>query len=170
MTNKKDKNGNLLPDEKRLTRYGRFLRRTSLDELPELVNILMGKLAVVGPHPLIIEYLSYYTERERHRHDARPDLTGLAQVNGRSFIPWEEIFRYDVEYVGSISLDLDLKIIFRTVKQVLCRKGIADVMLARKDEHGQLHYVVDGRDIILHQPMNIERMAYRNAEGDWKQF
>lgn len=115
MTCEKDKNGELLPDDKRLTKYGKFLRSTSLDELPELINILVGNMSIVGPRPLAIQYLPYYTENERRRHDVRPGLTGLAQVNGRNSISWEKKFNLDLEYIGSISFIKDLKIIFSTV-------------------------------------------------------
>lgn len=124
MTNKKDKNGELLPDEQRLTGYGRFLRSTSLDELPELVNILVGHMSIVGPRPLLVAYLPYYTEREKHRHDVRPGLTGWAQVNGRNALKWEEKFAYDLEYVENISLKMDLKVLFTTVKKVLRRSDV----------------------------------------------
>lgn len=124
MSNAKDKDGNLLPDDMRLNKYGRFLRSTSLDELPELINIAFGQLSIVGPRPLLVEYLPYYTEEERHRHDVRPGLTGWAQVNGRNGAEWEKRFQYDVHYVKNISFAFDVKIIFITVKVVFCRKGI----------------------------------------------
>jgi lipopolysaccharide/colanic/teichoic acid biosynthesis glycosyltransferase len=124
MSNAKDKNGNLLPDDKRLNKYGRILRSTSLDELPELFNILVGQMSIVGPRPLLPEYIPYYTEEERHRHDVRPGLTGLAQVNGRNAITWEKRFEYDVEYVNGISFILDLKILFKTVSKVFKSEGI----------------------------------------------
>ena len=124
MTCEKDKDGNLLPDEVRLTKYGRLLRSTSLDELPELFNILKGDMSIVGPRPLLVEYLPYYTEEEKHRHDVRPGLTGLAQVNGRNNLTWEQKFAYDLEYVKHISLRTDLKIIFATVKKVFARADI----------------------------------------------
>lgn len=124
MTNAKDKDGNLLSDEKRLTKYGRFLRTTSLDELPELWNILKGDMSIVGPRPLLIEYLPYYTEDEKHRHDVRPGLTGLAQINGRNVISWDQKLAYDVEYVKKITFVKDLKIIFGTVEKVLKRTDI----------------------------------------------
>lgn len=168
MSNKKDKNGEFLPDELRLTGYGKFLRKTSLDELPELVNIIAGDCSIVGPRPLIPEYIPYYTEVEHHRHDVRPGLTGLAQVNGRSFISWEEIFAYDLQYIKNITFTTDIKIILETVRKVLGRKNVADVSLARKDKEGQLHYDENGRDIVLHQPLNIERSAVYNAEGNRK--
>ncbi|MBQ4120183.1 MAG: sugar transferase [Clostridia bacterium] len=125
MTNAKDRDGNLLPDEKRLTKYGKFLRSTSLDELPELLNILKGDMAIVGPRPLLVEYLPYYTEEEKHRHDVRPGLTGLAQVNGRNAIAsWEERFEYDLEYIKNCSLKLDISILFKTVYKVIKKSDI----------------------------------------------
>ena len=126
MTNKKDKNGKLLPDEKRLTKFGKFLRKTSLDELPELFNILFGQMSFIGPRPLLVEYLDYYTEEEHHRHDVTPGLTGWAQVNGRNLVSWDKKFQLDLEYVKNISLLMDLKIVFLTIKTVLCREGITD--------------------------------------------
>lgn len=115
MTCEKDKEGNLLPDEVRLTGYGRFLRSTSLDELPELFNILIGDMAVIGPRPLLVEYLPYYTKEEKIRHMVRPGLSGWAQVNGRTVCGWEKKLQFDVEYVNSISFLFDIKIIFKTV-------------------------------------------------------
>lgn len=125
MTCEKDKDGNLLPDDVRLTRYGEILRSTSLDELPELLNILKGDMSIVGPRPLLVQYLPLYNEEQRHRHDVRPGLTGWAQVNGRNSITWEDKFRYDVWYVRNISFILDVKILFLTVKKVFCREGIS---------------------------------------------
>lgn len=124
MTDKKDENGNLLPDSERLTKFGKLLRSTSLDELPELINILKDDMAIVGPRPLLVEYLPYYTEEEKHRHDVRPGLTGLAQVNGRNSISWEEKFKYDVQYVKKITFLGDLKIILKTVKKTVKREDI----------------------------------------------
>lgn len=124
MTNKKDKQGNLLPDEKRLTKFGKFLRKTSLDELPEFFNILKGDMSFIGPRPLLVEYLDYYTEEESHRHDVRPGLTGLAQVNGRNLLSWEGRFKKDLEYVNNITFINDIKIILKTIKTVLIREGI----------------------------------------------
>lgn len=124
MTCEKDKDGNLLPDEKRLTKYGKFLRSTSLDELPELINILKGDMAVIGPRPLLPEYLPYYTETERHRHDVRPGLSGLAQIHGRNSVTWEEKFSYDLKYVENCSFLLDAEIIILTVLKVIKREGI----------------------------------------------
>lgn len=123
MTDEKDVEGNLLPDEVRLTKFGRLLRSTSLDELPELFNILKGDMSLIGPRPLLVRYLPYYTEEERHRHDVRPGLTGLAQVNGRNALGWEDRFRYDLDYVNHLNFGLDLKIIGMTVGKVLKRSG-----------------------------------------------
>ena len=116
MNDKKDENGELLPDSQRLTKFGKILRSTSLDELPELVNILKGDMSIVGPRPLLVRYLPFYTEEERHRHDVRPGLTGLAQINGRNTVNWEERFQYDLDYINNISFKEDTKIILRTVK------------------------------------------------------
>lgn len=124
MTCAKDKNGELLPDDMRLTRYGKILRSTSLDELPELINILLGDMSIVGPRPLLVEYLPYYTEEEKCRHDVRPGLTGLAQVNGRNAIEWDKKLAYDVEYVNHITFLNDVKIIIATVMKVLKRSDI----------------------------------------------
>ena len=124
MTDKRDEEGNLLPDEIRLTSFGKMLRATSLDELPELWNIVKGDMSLVGPRPLLVEYLPRYNEEQRHRHDVRPGLTGLAQVKGRNAISWEEKFQYDIEYVNNVSFLMDLKILFLTVKTVLVREGI----------------------------------------------
>lgn len=124
MTDERDAKGKLLPDEVRLTGFGKKLRATSLDELPELFNILKGDMSVVGPRPLLVEYLPRYSAEQRHRHDVRPGLTGLAQINGRNAIGWEEKFKLDLLYVKKISFSLDIKILFNTVKIVLNRKGV----------------------------------------------
>ena len=124
MTDKKDENGNLLPDSERLTKFGKVLRSTSLDELPELINIIKGNMSIVGPRPLAVKYLPYYTEEERKRHSVRPGLTGLAQINGRNCLDWKKRFEYDVEYVNSISISKDLKIIFKTIIKVFNREDI----------------------------------------------
>lgn len=121
MTNEKDENGNLLSDEKRLNKYGKFLRSTSLDELPSLLNILTGDISIVGPRPLLIKYLPLYSEAQRHRHDVKPGLTGLAQIKGRNAISWEDKFEYDLEYVGWITLWRDAKIVLLTVIKVFKR-------------------------------------------------
>lgn len=147
MTDKRDIDGNLLPDEYRLTKFGKFLRSTSLDELPELINIIKGDMAIVGPRPLLVEYLPYYTEEEKHRHDVRPGLTGLAQVNGRNEISWEEKLKYDTEYIKEISFYSDLKIIFKTIKKTIKRK---DIKMGKELQFGKLNVerekkVVDNR-------------------------
>ena len=138
MTDERDENGLLLPDEVRLTRFGKILRSTSLDELPELFNILKGDMSLIGPRPLLVRYLPWYTERERHRHDVRPGLTGLAQVNGRNALGWEERFAFDLEYVDNCSLFMDLKVLGMTVGKVLRRAGTlsgADQTVADFDEY-----------------------------------
>ena len=135
MTDEKDEQGNLLPDEVRLTRFGKLLRSTSLDELPELWNILRGDMSIVGPQPLLVSYLPYYTEQERHRHDVRPGLTGLAQVNGRNNLTWEQKFAYDLEYVEHLSFVNDVKIILQTVFKVFAR---ADVQTDTQVTEGNL--------------------------------
>lgn len=124
MTDERDENGELLPDAVRLTKFGKFLRSTSLDELPELFNILKGDMSIVGPRPLLVQYLPLYNEHQRRRHEVRPGLTGLAQVNGRNAISWEEKFDLDVEYVDNITFINDWKIIFSTLKKVVLREGI----------------------------------------------
>ena len=124
MTDERDENGKLLPDEDRLTIFGKILRSTSLDELPELFNILKGDMSIVGPRPLLTKYLPYYNDFEKHRHDVRPGLTGLAQINGRNTITWKDKFIKDVEYVDNLSFLMDLKIIFLTIKKVFLREGI----------------------------------------------
>ena len=143
MTDERDAEGNLLPDEVRLTKFGRILRSTSLDELPELFNILKGDMSLIGPRPLLVRYLPYYTEEEMHRHDVRPGLTGLAQVNGRNALGWEDRFRYDLYYVEHLGFLMDLKIICMTAGKVLKRSGTlsgADQTVADFDEYrkGQL--------------------------------
>ena len=126
MTDKKDKSGNLLPDIDRLTKFGNLLRKTSLDELPELLNILKGDMSIVGPRPLLVRYLPYYTDQERHRHDVRPGLTGLAQVSGRNFLKWEERFILDCNYVSKITLKGDEYILLQTILKVLKHADIMD--------------------------------------------
>ena len=120
----RDENGNLLPDIQRLTKFGKLLRTTSLDELPELLNILKGDMSIVGPRPLLVKYLPLYNDEQKHRHDVRPGLTGLAQVNGRNTVTWEERFKYDVDYTRNISFLNDMKIIIQTVLKVIKRDGI----------------------------------------------
>lgn len=125
MNNKKDKKGNLLPDEKRLTSYGKWLRSTSLDEIPELFNILKGDMSIIGPRPLLVKYLPYYSKAQHHRHDVRPGLTGYAQAHGRNASTWDERFEYDLKYVKHITFIGDVRIIIDTVKVVLKRDGIS---------------------------------------------
>ena len=119
MTDEKDENGKLLPDAVRLTKFGKFLRGTSLDELPELFNILKGDMSIIGPRPLLVSYLPYYSEREKLRHSVRPGLTGLAQVSGRNFIDWDRRLAKDVEYVENLTFGMDVKVLWMTVKTVL---------------------------------------------------
>lgn len=125
MSNVKDKDGNLLPDEKRLNRYGKFLRSTSLDEFPEALNIFVGDMSVVGPRPLLVQYLERYNDEQRHRHDVRPGLSGYAQINGRNAISWEEKFKMDIWYTKHVSIFLDISIIFKTVFKVFKKEGIS---------------------------------------------
>jgi len=145
MTDERDEKGELLPDEVRLTNFGKFLRASSLDELPELFNILKGDMSIVGPRPLLVEYLPLYNAHQRRRHEVRPGLTGWAQVNGRNAISWEEKFNYDVEYVDNLSFFLDVKIIFLTIMKVLKREGINQEGRATMEpfrgsqQAGQLH-------------------------------
>lgn len=134
MTNARDNAGNLLPDEKRLTGYGEFLRKTSIDELPELINILKGDMSIVGPRPLLVKYIPLYTEVQRRRHDVRPGLTGYAQAYGRNSLTWEDRFEKDVYYVDHISLLLDMKILFKTVSVVIKREGISSATSATMEE------------------------------------
>ena len=134
MTDERDAQGNLLPDEIRLTKFGKMLRSTSLDELPELWNILKGDMSIVGPRPLLVKYLPLYNREQRHRHDVRPGLTGWAQANGRNALSWEEKFRLDVYYAENISFLLDVKTVLLTVKHVLRRDGISSGTAATMEE------------------------------------
>lgn len=138
MSNAKDKNGKLLPDNVRLNKYGRFLRSTSLDELPELINILKGDMSIVGPRPLMSRYLPYYTEDERRRHSVRPGLTGYAQVHGRNALTWDERFQYDLQYVDHLTFIMDVKIIIDTIKTVLKREGIELEELGNLDDYREI--------------------------------
>lgn len=144
MSNAKDKNGELLPDEVRLSKYGRFLRSTSLDELPELLNIAFGQLSIVGPRPLLVRYLPYYTQEERRRHNVRPGLTGYSQIHGRNYVKWEEKFKMDIWYIDHISFVTDVKILIDTVKVVIKRENIETAS----------HIVHEG---VLYQPLDVER-------------
>lgn len=125
MTDAKDKNGNLLSDAERLPRFGQLLRATSLDEIPEFLNVLKGEMSLIGPRPLLVEYLGRYNDQQKRRHEVRPGITGWAQINGRNAISWEEKFKYDVEYVDKLNFLLDIKIIFLTIKKIIVKEGIS---------------------------------------------
>lgn len=133
MTDEKDKDGNLLPDAERLTKFGKFLRSTSLDEIPEFFNILRGDMSLIGPRPLLVGYLNYYTDDEKKRHNVRPGISGWAQVNGRNSLSWEEKFKYDIEYVEKLSFLFDFKIVLLTIKKVLKREDISDFKEENKE-------------------------------------
>jgi len=124
MTDKEDENGKLLPDAKRLTKVGRFIRSCSIDELPQLINVLKGDMSLIGPRPLAVVYLPYYSEQERHRHDVRPGITGWAQVNGRKALTWEERFYFDLQYVNTLTFGLDLKIFFLTIQKIIKKDNV----------------------------------------------
>lgn len=143
MTDKRDEEGKLLPDDERLPRFGRLLRSTSMDELPEVYNILRGDMSIVGPRPLLVEYLPYYTEEEMHRHDVRPGLSGWAQVHGRNATGWEERFQYDLYYVRNCSFRLDCKVIFMTIAKVLRR---SDVLVGKQIPAGRLDVARRGQE------------------------
>lgn len=134
MTDERDENGELLPDEIRLTKFGKFLRSTSIDELPEFINILKGDMSFIGPRPLLVRYLPLYSEEQHRRHLVRPGLSGWAQVNGRNTVSWEEKFNLDVEYVDKMSFLLDVKIFFMTIMSVLKREGISSETSATMEE------------------------------------
>ena len=139
MTSETDENGNLLPDEIRLTSFGKKLRSTSLDELPELFNILKGDMSIVGPRPLLVQYLPLYNEEQRHRHNVRPGLTGLAQASGRNALSWEDKFKLDVEYTRKYSFLFDIKVILMTVKSVIKKEGISSDTSATMEEFRGTH-------------------------------
>lgn len=152
MTDACDAYGQLLPDELRLTRFGRFLRSTSLDELPELWNIFKGDMSIVGPRPLLVEYLPYYTEEERHRHDVSPGLTGLAQVNGRNNLSWEEKFAYDLEYVENISFAMDIRIVVLTIFKVLCQSDVqVDTQLSEGNLAKNRAHYIEANEVFYHE-------------------
>ena len=144
MTDERDADGNLLPNEKRITSVGRFIRKTSLDELPQLINVLKGDMALIGPRPLLPEYLPYYTERERLRHTVRPGISGWAQVNGRNAVKWDDRLEMDAYYVEHLGLMMDVKVILKTIKNVLVRKDIEVVPTGR--------------------PLSVERAEHKNVE------
>ena len=135
MTDERDENGNLFPDDVRLTKFGRLLRSTSLDELPELFNIIKGDMAVIGPRPLLIEYLPYYSENEKHRHDVRPGLSGLAQIHGRNAITWEDKFSWDLQYVDHVTFINDATIVFKTIIKTVKR---SDILVGSQHKVGRL--------------------------------
>ena len=130
MTDEKDRNGNLLPDDKRLTGVGKFVRKTSIDEIPQLINVLKGDMSLIGPRPLLPQYLPLYSERQKKRHEVKPGIPGWAQVNGRNAISWTKKFEYDVWYVENLSFGLDLSIIFKTIKKVIISEGINTANMA----------------------------------------
>ncbi|MGW1455570.1 sugar transferase [Salegentibacter agarivorans] len=130
MTDEKDRNGNLLPDDKRLTGVGKFVRKTSIDEIPQLINVLKGDMSLIGPRPLLPQYLPLYSERQKKRHEVKPGITGWAQVNGRNAISWTKKFEYDVWYVENLSFGLDVSIIFKTIKKVIISEGINTANMA----------------------------------------
>ena len=141
MTDECDTEGNLLPDEKRLTKVGRFVRSTSLDELPQFINVLKGDMALIGPRPLLVDFLSLYNEEQTRRHEVRPGITGWAQVNGRNTCKYSKKFEYDVWYVDHLSFWLDLKIVFMTIKNVLCREDIGEDQYDETDDLGWNQYI-----------------------------
>lgn len=147
MTDKRDDRGKLLPDEQRLTKFGKWLRSTSLDELPEAWNILKGDMSVVGPRPLLVEYLPYYTEEERQRHDVRPGLTGWAQVNGRNALRWEDRFAADVEYVENVSLCFDIRVICLTVVKVFKHSGIFENTQLGEGNFARIRKAQNGEEV-----------------------
>lgn len=138
MTNERDADGNLLPDERRLTKFGRALRSTSLDELPEVFNIVRGDMSIIGPRPLLVEYLPYYSDRESLRHCVRPGLTGLAQVNGRNSLNWDDRFELDAEYVEDLSLANDVRIFLKTIGKALSRSDVSDNTAATEGNFAEI--------------------------------
>ena len=145
MTDQRDEKGELLPDDRRITKLGYFLRNTSLDEIPEIINILKGDMSIVGPRPLLLKYLPYYTEDEKHRHDVRSGLTGLAQVSGRNLIDWDQRFAYDLKYIENMSFLMDMKIILQTALKVLKRSNI----------------------LVRGEGVNVDFDLYRKESGRW---
>lgn len=156
MTDEKDEDGNLLPDDIRLTKFGKILRSTSLDELPELFNILKGDMSIVGPRPLLVNYLPYYTEREKHRHDVRPGLTGWAQINGRNTTLWDDRLEQDVYYVKHISFKIDIWIIIKTIQKVIKR---SDILVGKEIPAGRLD---DYRRGTKYESFNKKNGLYRS--------
>lgn len=157
MTNERDEQGGLLPDDVRLTKFGKNLRATSLDELPELLNIIKGDMSIVGPRPLLVRYLPYYTDEERHRHDVRPGLTGMSQVHGRNYSPWKERFSYDLSYVNKITFMGDVRIILDSIKIVFSHSGVADRSQIYTDGNGDVYITVGGVKHRYPKPLDAER-------------
>lgn len=157
MTDERDEKGALRPDSERMTSFGKKLRATSIDELPELFNILRGDMSVIGPRPLIPSYLPFYSQEERHRHDVRPGLSGLAQSKGRSFISWEKIFQYDLEYVRHITLASDFQIVLDTVRNLFSKEDVVDFSQIYIGEDGKKHIKIGNEDCIIHMPLDEER-------------
>ena len=166
MNNRKDKNGNLLPDEQRLTKYGKFIRATSLDELPELFNILKGDMSIVGPRPQLVRDMVFMTPEQRNRHNVRQGLTGLAQCNGRNGISWEKKFEYDLQYIENITFWGDVKILLKTVKSVFVREGINDENMATAEDLGDYLLrtgTVDQAEYKRRQHAAVERLEYEKS-------
>ncbi|MBR1762680.1 MAG: sugar transferase [Eubacterium sp.] len=157
MTNQCDENGELLPDDVRLTKFGKKLRNTSLDELPEVFNIIKGDMSVIGPRPLLVRYIPYYTEEENRRHLVRPGLSGWAQVNGRSFISWEEKLGYDIEYVDNISFPLDVKIVLMSVTKFFDKSDVEDASKVFVDEDGIYWCEVGDKKVRCYESFDVER-------------
>lgn len=153
MTDARDEKGILLPDEKRLTKVGRFIRSTSIDELPQLINVLKGDMSFVGPRPFAVSYLPYYSEEEMHRHDVRPGITGLAQINGRKSIEWDKKIQYDLEYVKNLSFLLDLKIVFGTIIKVIKREGavIDTGEFSNFNDYREAQWAAEGRQDLINK-------------------
>lgn len=162
MTDEKDENGKLLPDVKRLTKIGRFVRLTSLDELPQLFNVLKGDMSFIGPRPLAASYLPYYNDEERHRHDIRPGITGWAQINGRTSITWDQKMTYDLEYVNKISFFLDVKILWLTIYKVLKRENVG-VETGDKStfiEYREAQWMAEGREDWIDEARKKSKQYY----------
>lgn len=151
MTDERDENGKLLPDAQRLRKVGKFVRSTSIDELPQLINVLKGDMALIGPRPLLVRYLPYYTEQEQKRHDVRPGISGWAQCHGRKSITWTQKLQYDVEYVEKCSLGMDLKIIWTTIKQVLAREDVGVATSGTNDfnDYREREWAAQGRQDLI---------------------
>ncbi len=159
MTDARDAKGELLPDDQRPPKFGRILRATSLDELPELFNILKGDMSIIGPRPLLVCYLPFYTAEEHHRHDVRPGLTGMSQVHGRNYSSWEERFNNDLSYINKINFYGDVKIMIDTVKALFSHSGVADRSQIHEEENGDLYISINGIKYKYPKPLDVERKA-----------